>query len=134
MIDASAFIHPKAHVEGSRIGPRTKVWQFASVIRGSVIGADCKIASTSIVDGCLWFSAEELMSGGLVITNIEDGASIGASAVILPGLRIGKGSMIAAGAVVTRSVAPNSLCRRDRTVIPITEGMNQQRKFWVERA
>jgi acetyltransferase-like isoleucine patch superfamily enzyme len=44
-------------------------------------------------------------------TVIEDGASIGAGAVILPGLVIGTGALVAAGAVVTRSVAPGSLVR-----------------------
>ena len=39
-------------------------------------------------------------------TVIGDGASIGAGAVILPGLRIGEGAMVGAGAVVTRDVAP----------------------------
>lgn len=41
-------------------------------------------------------------------THIDNGASIGAGAVILPGLVIGKGAMVGAGAVVTRSVAPFS--------------------------
>jgi acetyltransferase-like isoleucine patch superfamily enzyme len=44
-----------------------------------------------------------------LVTVIEDGASIGAGAVILPGLTIGAGSLVAAGAVVTKSVAPKSL-------------------------
>ena len=38
------------------------------------------------------------------VTRIKRGASIGAGAVILPGLTIGEGAMIGAGAVVTRSV------------------------------
>lgn len=37
-------------------------------------------------------------------TIIERGASIGAGAVILPGVRIGAGAMVGAGAVVTRDV------------------------------
>lgn len=37
-------------------------------------------------------------------TVVERGASIGAGAVILPGLQIGAGAMIGAGAVVTRDV------------------------------
>lgn len=37
-------------------------------------------------------------------TFIEEGASIGANAVILPGLRIGAGAMVGAGAVVTKDV------------------------------
>lgn len=45
----------------------------------------------------------------LLHTVIESGASIGAGAVILPGLRIGAGAMIGAGAVVTKSVPPGAV-------------------------
>ena len=40
---------------------------------------------------------------------IEDGAWIGASVTILPGVTIGRGAVVAAGAVVTRDVSPNTL-------------------------
>lgn len=40
---------------------------------------------------------------------IEDSVTIGARAVVLPGVRIGEGSIIAAGAVVTHDVPPWSL-------------------------
>lgn len=42
-------------------------------------------------------------------TTVEAGASIGANATILPGLRIGRNAMVGAGAVVTRSVPPNAI-------------------------
>lgn len=42
-------------------------------------------------------------------TVVEVGASIGANATILPGVRIGRNAMIGAGAVVTRSVPPNAI-------------------------
>jgi UDP-2-acetamido-3-amino-2,3-dideoxy-glucuronate N-acetyltransferase len=42
-------------------------------------------------------------------TVLEEGASIGANATILCGLRIGRFAMIAAGAVVTRDVPPHAL-------------------------
>ncbi len=42
-------------------------------------------------------------------TLVRRGASIGANATILPGLEIGAGAMIGAGAVVTRSVPPNAI-------------------------
>ncbi|PIA70651.1 acyltransferase [Pseudomonas sediminis] len=42
-------------------------------------------------------------------TVIEHGASIGAAAVILPGLTIGAGAMVGAGAVVTRDVPARAL-------------------------
>lgn len=44
-----------------------------------------------------------------VETVIEDGASIGAGATVLPGIRIGRRAMVGAGAVVTRSVPPNAI-------------------------
>jgi UDP-2-acetamido-3-amino-2,3-dideoxy-glucuronate N-acetyltransferase len=43
------------------------------------------------------------------VTTIERGASIGAGAVILPGVTIGSSAFVAAGAVVTRSVPPNAV-------------------------
>jgi acetyltransferase-like isoleucine patch superfamily enzyme len=42
---------------------------------------------------------------------VEDGASIGGGAVILPGVRIGAGAMIGAGAVVSRDVPPGAVVR-----------------------
>jgi len=41
-------------------------------------------------------------------TVIEKGASIGANATIMGGVRIGKCAMVGAGAVVTKDVAPNT--------------------------
>ena len=43
------------------------------------------------------------------LTILEDGSSIGGGSVILPGIRIGAFSMVGAGSVVTRDVAPHTL-------------------------
>lgn len=45
------------------------------------------------------------------VTIIHEGASIGANATILPGISIGRGAMIAAGAVVTRDVPPYAIAK-----------------------
>jgi UDP-2-acetamido-3-amino-2,3-dideoxy-glucuronate N-acetyltransferase len=42
-------------------------------------------------------------------TVVRNGASIGANATILPGIEIGTGAMVGAGAVVTRSVPPHAI-------------------------
>ena len=44
-----------------------------------------------------------------VRTHVHKKASIGAGAVILPGITVGQNAMIGAGAVVTRSVPPNAI-------------------------
>ncbi|MGP8321299.1 MAG: acyltransferase [Methanosarcinaceae archaeon] len=41
--------------------------------------------------------------------NIEDDVWIGANAIILPGVTIGRGSVIGAGAVITRDIPPYSV-------------------------
>lgn len=41
---------------------------------------------------------------------IEDDVWIGARAIILPGLKIGKGAIIGAGSVVTKDVPPYAIC------------------------
>ena len=57
---------------------------------------------------------------------IGDGAWIGARAVILPGVTIGKGAVVAAGAVVTRDVEANSLVAGvpARVVRSLPDGLN----------
>jgi UDP-2-acetamido-3-amino-2,3-dideoxy-glucuronate N-acetyltransferase len=44
-----------------------------------------------------------------MITHLEAGASIGGGAVLLPGITIGRGAMVGAGSVVTRSVPPYAI-------------------------
>lgn len=40
---------------------------------------------------------------------VEDGADIGVNAVLLPGVTVGKGAIVGAGAVVTKDVAPYAI-------------------------
>lgn len=48
----SAFIHSMAMVDNTvKIGANSHIWQFASIIRGAVIGDDTNVASGACVDG-----------------------------------------------------------------------------------
>lgn len=53
----------------------------------------------------------ERRAGKMVVrpVTVEDGAWIGAGAILLPGSRVGKGSIVAAGAVVADRLEPNGL-------------------------
>jgi UDP-2-acetamido-3-amino-2,3-dideoxy-glucuronate N-acetyltransferase len=54
-------------------------------------------------------SMQHLQKEKLTRTLIKRGASIGANATILPGLVVGEGAMVGAGAVVTRDVPPHAI-------------------------
>ena len=58
-----------------------------------------------------------------VRTVVKKGASIGAAAVILPGVTIGEGAMVGAGALVAKDVPAHSVVRGDyaRNVYPIQD-------------
>lgn len=88
-VDPTAFIHEKAHVEGSRIGARTKVWQFASVTGGTAIGEDCSIWPHVMLDGPV----------------IGNRCKIAARA-IGPGFRIGNEVFVGPGVVLCNDMWP----------------------------
>jgi acetyltransferase-like isoleucine patch superfamily enzyme len=134
------FIHPQALVEpGARIGEGTRVWAFAHVLPGAVIGRDCNICDGVFVENDVQVGDRVTVKCGVQLwdgTTLEDevfvgpnatftndrfprsgiypekfpriwvgkGASIGANATLLPGLRVGAGAMVGAGSVVTSDV------------------------------
>jgi acetyltransferase-like isoleucine patch superfamily enzyme len=135
------YVHPEALCETECVGSGTRVWAFAHVLTGAVVGSDCNICDGVLIeDGVSVGDRVTVKSGvqlwnGIVLeddvfvgpnatftndalprsrqwlsapltTVVRSGASIGANATILPGLEIGRGAMVGAGAVVTRSVPP----------------------------
>jgi acetyltransferase-like isoleucine patch superfamily enzyme/dTDP-4-dehydrorhamnose 3,5-epimerase-like enzyme len=44
------FVHERAIVESSRVGPGTRVWAFAHVLPGAVIGRDCNICDGVFIE------------------------------------------------------------------------------------
>jgi acetyltransferase-like isoleucine patch superfamily enzyme len=72
--------------------------------------------------------------GGAVV---DDGAAIGARAVILPGVHIGARALVAAGSVVTRDVEPDVVVRGNparpsgrRDELPCTIGRYERAYAW----
>jgi acetyltransferase-like isoleucine patch superfamily enzyme len=134
----AAFFHDQALVESDEIGPRTRVWAFAHVMPGAVIGADCNITDHTYIEGGVVIGDRVTVKSGVYlwdgirveddvfigpqatftndrfprsrqpfempVTTIRRGASIGAGAVVLPGVTVGERAMVGAGAVVTKDV------------------------------
>ena len=62
---------------------------------------------------------------------IEDWAYIGANSIILPGVTIGEGALVAAGSVVTKSVPPYTLVAGNpaRIICNIDEYIERNKKY-----
>jgi len=64
---------------------------------------------------------------------IEDGAIIGARAVIKAGVTVGKNSVVAMGAVVTKDVPPDSVVIGVPAKVKYTrEEYDKKQKDWLE--
>lgn len=90
------------------IGDRVTVKSGVQLWDGLRVGDDVFIGPNASFTNDR-FPRSRIKPKQFLVTNIHDGASIGAGAVILPGVVIGRHAMVAAGAVVTRSVPPNAV-------------------------
>ncbi len=82
---------------GAKIGARTMIDMGVVMGGRATVGNDCHIGAGTVLAGVI-----EPPSANPVV--IEDNVVIGANAVVLEGVRVGKGSVVAAGAVVTENV------------------------------
>ena len=90
------------------IGDRVTVKSGVQLWDGLRVGADVFIGpNVSFTNDR--FPRSQKKPDKFLVTTIGHGASVGAGAVILPGVIIGSKAMVAAGAVVTRSVPPNAV-------------------------
>lgn len=58
---------------------------------------------------------------------LDEGASVGAGSIILPGVHIGAGAMIPAGSVVSKDVPPGHVWLSNGTVFPIGDESRKSR-------
>ena len=87
---------------GVSVGDGTMI-DMGAILGGRVqVGKMCHIGAGAVLAGVI-----EPPSAQPVV--VEDDALIGANAVVLEGVRIGEGSVVAAGAIVTEDVPPFSV-------------------------
>ena len=133
------YIHKLADCRASKVGPGTKVWQFAVILEGAEIGRECNVCAQTFIENDVIVGDNVTVKCGVQLWNgvrignnvcigpnvtfcndkyprsgnkgfnclrtiVEDDVSIGANATILPGVRLGKGCVVGAGAVVTKDV------------------------------
>jgi UDP-2-acetamido-3-amino-2,3-dideoxy-glucuronate N-acetyltransferase len=124
------IVHPFTNLYGCRIGEESRIGPFVEIQKGAVIGARCKIQSHSFICTGVEIGDDVFVGHGVMFINdrrprattdagqparegdwtlertiVEDRVAIGSATTILCGVRIGRGALVGAGAVVTRDVA-----------------------------
>lgn len=126
-VGAGTRIWAFAHVlEGAKVGADCNICDGVFVEGGAVVGDRVTVkCGVQLWDG-VELEDDVFVGPNATFTNdpmprsrqwleeyprtvVRQGASIGANATILPGLEIGIGAMVGAGAVVTRSVPPHAI-------------------------
>ncbi|NGP44411.1 2,3,4,5-tetrahydropyridine-2,6-dicarboxylate N-acetyltransferase [Bacillaceae bacterium SIJ1] len=87
---------------GAVIGKGTMIDMNVTMGGRATVGNNCHIGAGAVLAGVI-----EPPSAQPVI--VEDDVVVGANAVILEGVRVGKGAVVAAGAVVTEDVPENTV-------------------------
>jgi UDP-2-acetamido-3-amino-2,3-dideoxy-glucuronate N-acetyltransferase len=119
---------------GCRIGDRSRIGAFVEIQAGASVGASCKVQSHTFVCEGVEIGDRVFVGHGVTFVNdkrprasdpqgrllgpedwellatiVEDDVSIGSGATILGGVRLGRGALVGAGAVVTRDVAAGAV-------------------------
>ncbi len=119
---------------GCSIDDGSKVGAFVEIQKGASIGKNCKISSHSFICEGVHIADNVFIGHNVTFINdkfpraanedgsiqtdadwqcietfVEIGASIGSSATILCGVRIGKNAIVGAGSIVTKNVPENAI-------------------------
>ena len=92
--------------EGVSIGDNVKIQNNVSVYSGVIIKKNVFIGPSVVFTNVLEPRSFINQKKKFIKTYIDEGATLGANSTILCGIRIGKFSLIGAGAVCVRSVEP----------------------------
>lgn len=111
------FLHPQALCESTKVGARTRVWAFAHVLPGAVIGADCNICDAVYIENDVVVGDRVTVKCGVQLWDgvvLEDDVFIGPNATFTNDLfprsrqyptsfartRVEKGASIGANATI----------------------------------
>jgi acetyltransferase-like isoleucine patch superfamily enzyme len=90
-VGTAGFVHPYALIdEGAKIGPGSRVWAFAHVLKGAVVGDDCNICDHTFIEGKVRLGNRVTLKCGVFLWDgviAEDDVFIGPAAAFVNDLR-----------------------------------------------
>jgi UDP-2-acetamido-3-amino-2,3-dideoxy-glucuronate N-acetyltransferase len=130
LLEGTVIHHPDlVNLYGCTIGEGTRIGTFVEIQKNVLVGRNCKISSHSFLCEGVTLEDGVFIGHGVMFTNdvyphavnadgslqtdsdwavvptlVKRQASIGSNATILPGITIGVGAQVGAGAVVTKDV------------------------------
>ena len=119
--DIPARIEPGAIIrDNATIGKNSVIMMGAVINIGAVVGEGTMIDMNAVLGGRATVGKNCHIGAGAVLAGViepasakpvvvEDNVLVGANAVVIEGVRIGEGSVVAAGAVVIEDVAPGKV-------------------------
>lgn len=95
--------------DNSGFGPNSDIYKYVYIGKNVMMAKDVIIITRNHEFKSINIHMNQQGFESYLPVIIEDGAWIGARVIILPGVNIGKGAIIAAGAVVTKDVEPYTI-------------------------
>lgn len=128
--DPSSFVHERALCEAEDIGPRTRIWAFAHVMKGARVGADCNVGDHAFIESGARLGDRVTVKNAVLVwdrVTVEDDVFLGPNAVFTNDLRprsgsfkrraeqwsdtlVRKGATVGAGATVVCGVTLGEYC------------------------
>jgi UDP-2-acetamido-3-amino-2,3-dideoxy-glucuronate N-acetyltransferase len=155
---AAAFVHPHALCESTEVGPGTRIWAFAHVMAGAVVGAGCNVCDHCFIESGARVGDRVTVKNGVAIwdlVTIEDDVFLGPNAAFTNDLRpraairrgreallptlVRRGATIGANATLVCGitvgehafVAAGAVVARDVAAHALVAGNPARRRGWV---
>lgn len=119
-LDPSVFVHPMGLCESDRVGPRSRIWAFAHVLRGAEVGADCNVGDHAFIEGGARLGDRVTVKNAVLIwdrVTVEDEVFLGPNVVFTNDLAPRAGFRKARGQLVPTLVRRGATVGANATIV-----------------
>lgn len=96
-MESGVFVHPDGRCESTSVGTGTRVWAFAHVLAGAVVGSDCNICDGAYIES------------GAVVGN---GVTVKNQVMVFEGVTIEDDVFLGPGVIFTNDMNPRAFIKK----------------------